>query len=77
MSPPAPLSKPDETPETSYQPQMTDAITVADLSSYMSAPTAERTASVEAWICSQLDDDGFHQLCQDMEGIWRRVGFGR
>ncbi|GIC88329.1 uncharacterized protein Aud_004723 [Aspergillus udagawae] len=48
----------------------------ADLSSYLSAPTQERTARLENWICQNLDNDGFIKLCQDVEGIWGRIAFG-
>ncbi|GAQ03361.1 hypothetical protein ALT_0682 [Aspergillus lentulus] len=50
--------------------------TAADLSSYLSAPTQERTARLENWICQNLENDGFIKLCQDVEGIWRRIAFG-
>ncbi|PKX95593.1 uncharacterized protein P174DRAFT_459111 [Aspergillus novofumigatus IBT 16806] len=50
--------------------------TPADLSSYLSAPTQERTARLENWICQNLENDGFVKLCQDVEGIWRRIAFG-
>lgn len=49
----------------------------ADLSSYISAPTEERMASLETWICKQIEDDGFLELCRDIEGIWQRIAFGR
>ncbi|PYH89159.1 hypothetical protein BO71DRAFT_444767 [Aspergillus ellipticus CBS 707.79] len=77
MGPPDPSNKTEERTGASHQAQMTAAITAEDLSSYMSVPTAERMTSVETWICNQLDDDGFRQLCQDMEGIWSRIAFGR
>jgi hypothetical protein len=50
--------------------------TPAELSSYLSAPTQERTARLENWICQNLENDGFIKLCQDVEGIWRRIAFG-
>ncbi|RHZ62155.1 uncharacterized protein CDV56_108134 [Aspergillus thermomutatus] len=50
--------------------------TPADLSSYLSAPTHERTARLENWICQNIENDGFIKLCQDVEGIWRRIAFG-
>ncbi|KAF7181416.1 hypothetical protein CNMCM7691_000634 [Aspergillus felis] len=50
--------------------------TPEDLSSYLSAPTQERTARLENWICQNLENDGFIKLCQDVEGIWRRIAFG-
>lgn len=46
------------------------------LQSYLAVPTEERTALLESWICRQLDNDGFVALCSDMEGIWRRIGYG-
>ena len=53
------------------------APTLANLSSYLSAPTAERTKSLENWICQHIEDDGFIQLCQDVESIWRRIAVGK
>lgn len=50
--------------------------TPADLSLYLSAPTQERTARLENWICQNIENDGFIKLCQDVEGIWRRIAFG-
>ncbi|KAH8427730.1 uncharacterized protein LDX57_005439 [Aspergillus melleus] len=50
---------------------------LANLSSYLSAPTAERTKSLENWICQHIEDDGFIQLCQDVESIWRRIAVGK
>ncbi|KAL1960334.1 hypothetical protein VTO42DRAFT_8294 [Malbranchea cinnamomea] len=47
-----------------------------DLSSYLSTPTPERAARLESWVCAQLENDGFLALCQDVEGIWRRVAYG-
>lgn len=52
-------------------------ITSSDLSSYLQTPTPERSALIESWICQQLQDDGFLTLCEDMEGVWRRIAFGR
>lgn len=47
------------------------------LSQYLSAPTAERTAMLENWMCELLEDDKFMALCEDVEGVWRRFAFGR
>lgn len=55
----------------------TKIITSTDLSSYLSTPTPERTALVESWVCQQLEDDGFLKLCEDVEGVWKRIAFGR
>ncbi|OJD11839.1 hypothetical protein ACJ73_09456 [Blastomyces percursus] len=51
-------------------------ISPSDLSSYLSTPNSERTALVESWVCSQLENDAFLALCQDVEGVWRRIAFG-
>ncbi|RAH57482.1 hypothetical protein BO85DRAFT_449464 [Aspergillus piperis CBS 112811] len=59
------------------QAKIMDALTTADLSSYISNPTEERMASLETWICNQLEDEGFLELCRDVEGIWQRIAFGR
>ncbi|PWY82288.1 hypothetical protein BO83DRAFT_129083 [Aspergillus eucalypticola CBS 122712] len=59
------------------QAKTLDALTTADLSSYISNPTEERMASLETWICNQLEDDMFLELCRDVEGIWQRIAFGR
>ncbi|KAL1998811.1 hypothetical protein VTN02DRAFT_5539 [Thermoascus thermophilus] len=55
----------------------TKIITSTDLSSYLSTPSPERTALVELWVCQQLEDDGFLKLCEDVEGVWKRIAFGR
>ncbi|KAL2012238.1 hypothetical protein VTN00DRAFT_4956 [Thermoascus crustaceus] len=52
-------------------------LTSTDLSSYLSTPTPERTALVESWVCQQLEDDGFLKLCEDVEGVWKRIALGR
>ena len=51
--------------------------TVSDLQPYLARPAPERNALLENWICEQLQDDGFVQLCQDMQGTWRRIGLGQ
>ncbi|EEH38398.2 hypothetical protein PAAG_01319 [Paracoccidioides lutzii Pb01] len=53
-----------------------DDISPSDLSLYLSTPTPERSALVESWICRQLENDTFLALCQDVEGVWRRIAFG-
>ncbi|GBF60867.1 hypothetical protein TMEN_3325 [Trichophyton mentagrophytes] len=47
-----------------------------DLSSYASRPNAERSDLIESWVCQQLQNDSFITLCQDMEGVWKRLAFG-
>lgn len=57
------------------QPQQQSNI-IPDFTSYISAPTTERIARLENWICEHIQDDDFLRLCQDVEGVWKRVAFG-
>lgn len=51
--------------------------TVEDnLALYLASPTPERVAFLENWMCELIEDDKFMQLCQDVEGTWRRFAFG-
>lgn len=52
-------------------------ITSEDLSTYIATPTTERSALIESWVCQQLESDAFTTLCQDVEGVWRRIAFGQ
>lgn len=64
----------------SIQPRLglpSDRMTTADLSAYLAAPASERAALVESWVCQQLEDDTFLQLCLDVEGVWKRIALGR
>ena len=76
---PAPGPVPQSQAQSSSQtnPQTPTPPILADLRTYLDAPTAEGTAMLESWICSQLEDDKFRQLCEVMEGIWERFAFGR
>ncbi|KAK2745127.1 hypothetical protein FQN57_004034 [Myotisia sp. PD_48] len=70
-----------ETPQPAHQsiPIGTGARTAIrseDIFSYLSQPDSERSALVETWICEQLQSDEFLALCQEMEGVWRRLAFG-
>lgn len=51
-------------------------MTTADLTEYLSAPDSQRASLVETWVCQQLEDDGFLQLCRDVEGVWQRIALG-
>ncbi|KAL4970864.1 uncharacterized protein BDV14DRAFT_194650 [Aspergillus stella-maris] len=51
--------------------------TVADLAAYITSTTEARTARLEGWLCAHIIDDNFLQLCEDVEGVWQRVAFGR
>ncbi|EPS33904.1 hypothetical protein PDE_08866 [Penicillium oxalicum 114-2] len=46
------------------------------LAEYLKAPTLERTAFLENWMCELLGDDKFVKLCEDVENTWRRFAFG-
>ena len=48
----------------------------ANLSAYLDSPASDRASLVENWICEQLEDDAFIQLCEDVEGVWRRIALG-
>ena len=61
-------------PQQQQQQQQSNII--PDLASYISAPTTERIARLENWICEHIQDDDFLRLCQDVEGVWKRVAFG-
>lgn len=52
------------------------AISEDQLSAYLGAPTPERIAFLENWMCELIEDDGFMALCQDVEVTWRRFAFG-
>lgn len=70
----APVSNTSSLQQT---PEIPSPDLFANLSSYLSSPTAERTKDLENWICQHIEDDGFVQLCQDVEGIWRRFAVGK
>ncbi|CBF85842.1 hypothetical protein AN1928.2 [Aspergillus nidulans FGSC A4] len=48
----------------------------ANLAKYTSEPAADRTASLQAWLCAHLEDPNFLQLCEDIEGIAERYYLG-
>ncbi|KAL4764120.1 uncharacterized protein BDW70DRAFT_157240 [Aspergillus foveolatus] len=50
--------------------------TPANLAKYTSEPAADRTASLQAWLCAHLEDPNFLQLCEDIEGIAERYYLG-
>ncbi|KAL4734879.1 hypothetical protein BDV11DRAFT_174375 [Aspergillus similis] len=51
--------------------------TPANLTKYTSEPTADRIASLQAWLCAHLEDPKFLQLCEDVEGIAERFYLGK
>ncbi|KAL4972070.1 hypothetical protein BDW66DRAFT_155062 [Aspergillus desertorum] len=59
------------------QCEWVDFPTPANLAKYTSEPTAERTASLQAWLCAHLEDPNFLQLCEDVEGIAERFYLGK
>lgn len=50
---------------------------IVDLASYISDPKTERTARLGNWICSQIQNDDFISLAEDVEGLWQRFAFGK
>ncbi|KAL3479916.1 hypothetical protein BJX99DRAFT_255076 [Aspergillus californicus] len=50
--------------------------TPTDFARCMSNPTIEGTNSLENWICTHIEDDGFTQLVENVEGIWMRFAQG-
>lgn len=58
-------------PPPPQQPTIT-----TDLTTYTNTPTPERITRLETWICEHIQDDEFLRLCQDVEGVWKRVAFG-
>lgn len=50
--------------------------TIPELTAYTASPTPARIARLETWLCEHIQDDAFLQLCQDVEGVWKRVAFG-
>ncbi|KAJ9398051.1 hypothetical protein DTO282F9_4961 [Paecilomyces variotii] len=73
------LQTPNPQLSTNHSPlsQSLGILSSADLSAYLVKPVPERSALVESWVCQQLEDDGFLSLCQDIEGVWKRITFGR
>lgn len=49
---------------------------ITDLHTYTTSSTPTRTARLETWLCEHIQDDDFLRLCQDVEGVWKRVAFG-
>lgn len=72
-----PLLNQRPTTENSRQEPQHDLLAKADFSVYLASPTPERTQKLENWICGNLENDGFLQLCEDVEGIWRRFALGK
>lgn len=58
-------------------PHTAPVMTEDHLARYLTAPTPERVAFLENWMCELIEDDRFMTLCQDVEGTWRRFAFGK
>lgn len=43
---------------------------------YATASDEERQSMLNDWICDNLENEDFLQLCKDMEHSWRRIGLG-
>lgn len=62
----------NRTPQ-SHQPSLPTSNPEADeLTRYSALPPQERDDWLSNFICSQLEDENFLQLCVDVEGCWRR-----
>ncbi|KAJ6072960.1 hypothetical protein N7467_011045 [Penicillium canescens] len=69
---------PNPNPATPAPAPHTAAVMPEDyLARYITAPTPERVAFLENWMCELIEDDRFMTLCQDVEGTWRRFAFGK
>ena len=68
----------NDLPSTCAQDREIRSMVVSEdrLASYLSAPTPERVAFLENWMCELIEDDKFMALCQDVESTWRRFAFG-
>jgi hypothetical protein len=44
--------------------------------SYEEASEADRDIMLNDYVCENLDDPGFLQLCEDTQRAWRRIGLG-
>lgn len=68
----------NDLPSTCAQDREIRSLLVSEdqLASYLSAPTPERVAFLENWMCELIEDDKFMALCQDVESTWRRFAFG-
>lgn len=70
--------QPQPQPQFQLQPQQPrHPDPIADLASYISDPKTERIARLGNWICSQIQNDDFISLAEDVEGLWQRFAFGR
>lgn len=47
-----------------------------NLAAYASLPNEERRAVLENSVLELINDDGFAQLCEDLYGVWQRIGLG-
>jgi hypothetical protein len=47
-----------------------------NLAAYASLPNEERRAVLESSVIELINDDGFAQLCEDLYGVWQRIGLG-
>lgn len=47
-----------------------------NLNAYASLSNEERRAVLENSVIELINDDGFAQLCEDLYGVWQRIGLG-
>jgi hypothetical protein len=50
------------------------AAAAAGLAPYAARAEAARLAQLEALVAACVRDEGFAVLCEDLEGMWQRIG---
>lgn len=48
-----------------------------EIAQWADLPPDEREATLETWMCQQLESDSFATLLKTLEGMWQRLFFGR
>lgn len=70
-------SQPDPVRTRSAESERAPVSVESRFASYLSAPTPERIAFLENWMCELIEDDQFLALCEDVEATWKRFAFGK
>jgi hypothetical protein len=53
----------------------TKPVELWETSGWEKATEKERHVITENWICKQLEDPKFQELCKTVENVWQRIGF--
>ncbi|KAE8149834.1 hypothetical protein BDV25DRAFT_140419 [Aspergillus avenaceus] len=64
-------------PGASHHKPGNEPMVEEDRSSRQVVPPGKRTEELEKYILECIGDDKFLQLCEDVEGVWRRIALGR